>query len=410
MSLLRLHPTVVVLLVLLALAPTTVNGQESEDAAVPEAISVAASGLEGPQGFLVGDDGTLYVSLAGRGGDDPGVFAPIPDSPILGGPTASVVRVEAGCSTPIAEGLPSAIGATGRTFGATDVAVLDDQLYVLVAGGGAAHGHPDTPNGVYRVDGDGGTELVADLSTWVRANPAAVARPLDVDPEGLPSAMSVIDGQFWIVDSNARQVLRVGVDGTITRLVDLSALSLTPTNLTPAPTGGAYITVVGSAPYAARGGKVILVEATGAVTDVWTGLTTPVALAVDEAGVLYALEGATRTSLTPPILGPRTGRVVRQLGPDRREVLVRRLDRPTALFVGLGGVLYVAVPGTGAASGAIVRFVPESGVELTAPVGPLVGPECEGPMPQATLGNSSVGPRWAIAVPQLPRSQGAARA
>ena len=375
--LLRPHQIVVLLLALLALVPTTVAGQEAEDTAAPEAISVVASGLEGPRGFLVGEDGTLYISLAGRGGDNPGAFAPIPDSPILGGPTASVVRIEAGCSTPITEGLPSAVGATGRTFGVADVAVLDDQLYALVAGGGAAHGHPDTPNGVYRVDVEGDTELVADLSTWVRANPVALPRPLDADPDGLPSAMTVVDGQFWVVDSNTRQILLVSVDGTITRLIDFSSLSLTPTDLTPAPTGGAYVTVVGPAPSAVRGGKVILVEVTGAVTDVWTGLTAPVAVAVDEAGVLYALEAATRTSLTPPIFGPRTGRVVRQVGPDGREVLVRRLDRPTALVIGPGGVLYVAVTGVDEASGAIVRFVPESGSELITPAGPLIGPECE---------------------------------
>jgi hypothetical protein len=137
---------VAVLLALMVLrAPAGVHSQEGD------ALTVVAAGLDGPSGFIVGDDGAVFVALAGVGGAEPGTAAPIPDSPISGGPTASVVRVVAGCSTVLVDGLPSAVGATGRTFGATDVSVLDGQLYVLVAGGGEAHGQPDDPNGIYVV-------------------------------------------------------------------------------------------------------------------------------------------------------------------------------------------------------------------------------------------------------------------
>ena len=49
-------------------------------------------------------------------------------------------------------------------LGAEDVAYLDGQLYIGVDGGGAGHGLPDNPSGIYRVADDGSAELVADLS------------------------------------------------------------------------------------------------------------------------------------------------------------------------------------------------------------------------------------------------------
>lgn len=350
------------------------RAQEESGAESAEAVSVVASGLTGPAGFIVGDDGALFIALAGIGGDEVGTAAAIADAPILGGPTSSVVRVAAGCSTVIADDLPSAVGATGRTFGATDVVVLDEQLYVLVSGGGAAHGQPDSPNGVYRVEPDGGTTLVADLGAWLRANPVPRPRPLEVDPEGAPVAMTVVDGEIWLVEASGGQVLRVGADGTVGRVADLSNQPTIPSAIIPAPGGGAYV-AMRSVPFVSRSDSVILLTPQGATSLVWTGLNAPVGLAVDDAGTLYALEAATRVSLSPPFLGPRSGRLVRQAGPDGRTVVVRRLDRPSALAIAPDGALLVALP----VAGAVLRVDPALVTgEATAPSGPLVGPTCEG--------------------------------
>jgi len=351
--------------------PAPVLAQEND------ALTVVVAGLAGPSGFIVGDDAALFVALAGVGGDELGTAAPIPDSPISGGPTASVVRVEAGCSTVLADDLPSAVGATGRTFGATDVSVLDGQLYVLVAGGGAAHGQPDAPNGIYVITAEGDTELVADLSAWFRANPVARPTPLDADPEGLPYSMATVGAELWVVDAAAEQILRVTPDGVVARLVDFSAVPIGPMAIVPAPVGGAYVAAMGTAPYGPRTGKVVLVEPTGVVTDVWTGLTAPVGVAVDDAGTLYALETSTNNAPVPPYVAPRAGRLVRQAGLDGRDVLARRLNLPTALATGPEGALYVAVRADDGETGAILRIVPGIGEELVVPSGELVGPTCE---------------------------------
>lgn len=52
-----------------------------------------------------------------------------------------------------------------------DVVVLNGELYALSSGGSASWGNPDSPNGIYRILGDGTWELVADLGTWNSENP-----------------------------------------------------------------------------------------------------------------------------------------------------------------------------------------------------------------------------------------------
>ena len=62
------------------------------------------------------------------------------------------------------QGLPSALTATGEVLGADDVAYVGSELYIGVDGGGAGHGNPDNPSGIYHSLGNGTAELVVDLS------------------------------------------------------------------------------------------------------------------------------------------------------------------------------------------------------------------------------------------------------
>ncbi len=132
---------------------------------------------------------------------------------------SSSIDPATGCPSALATGLASTIGAAGEVLGAEDVAYLDGELYVGVDGGGAGHGNEDVPSGIYRVTGDGGAELVADLSTWTRENPVANIPP-DYDPDA--GAYSVVaepsSGTLWVGDPNSGQVLSVTADGTITRV------------------------------------------------------------------------------------------------------------------------------------------------------------------------------------------------
>ena len=102
----------------------------------------------------------------------------------FGGPRPRVARIQDGCPVTVADGLPSYIDGTGGVVGVSDVAILGGQLYATVDGGGAVHGNPDQPAGLYRINADGTFEVVADLSAWMRANPVAERPAGDDDPDG----------------------------------------------------------------------------------------------------------------------------------------------------------------------------------------------------------------------------------
>lgn len=159
----RRSRVLIVILAFLIIAPPAT----AQDATpiTDDAITVVASGLTNPRGFTWRDDGTIYIALAGTGGDTPGTIDGVEDG-IFGGLTSSVVTLEAGCAVPVAEELPSGNWRDeGWVWGVHDVAFLDSALYVLSAGGGTDFGVPDQPSALLRVEDDGSTTMVADLST-----------------------------------------------------------------------------------------------------------------------------------------------------------------------------------------------------------------------------------------------------
>lgn len=351
-----------------ALVGSVTFAQGADDASptagdAPANLEVVAGGLTNPRGFTWGEDGTLYGALAGTGGPN----LPTEDAPAIeaysgyfGGPSASVVRIEGSCPVTVADGLPSLVDGTGAVVGVSDVAVLDGQLYATVDGGGAVHGNPDQPAGLYRINEDGTFEVVADLSAWMRANRVAEPPPADDDLDGeVWQMLPTVDGRaFWVVESNQGQVLQITPAGEIARVADLSAGHPVPTGLAPAPDGGVYVGTLTAFPFPDEAAKVVHVAPDGTVTDYWTGLTAVVALAVGADGDLYALEMVTGSIAEDPFIFPDTGRIVRQAGPDALEVVADGLNYPIAMDFGPDGALYVASPALGGTPGTatIVRL------------------------------------------------------
>ncbi|MGH2617479.1 MAG: hypothetical protein ACRDJC_19770, partial [Thermomicrobiales bacterium] len=142
-------------------------------------MSVVAEGIANPRGFAWGQDGAMYLAVSGTGGDNPGPEG----SPFSGGDTASVAVVRDGIVTTLAAGLPSSIWRDiDWVWGVMDAAILDGQLFALVGGGGAIHGNPDTASGIYQINADGTTALIADLGAWGDEHPVA-----NTPPEGAPN-------------------------------------------------------------------------------------------------------------------------------------------------------------------------------------------------------------------------------
>ena len=315
---------------------------------------MVASGLTNPRAFTWAADGTFYVAQAGTGGTNPATEeAPISQAigPFGGGPTASVVRIEAGCPVPVAGGLPSTVDATGAVLGAEDVAILGGQLYVAVDGGGPVHGNPDQPSGIYRIDAGGTATLVADLSAWTRANPLAFLNP-DFDPDAAGFSLVADEGagKLWSVNPNGGEVFTVTQDGTVTRVADLSVGHPVPTGLALAPQGGVYVGFLTAIPLPQGAARVVHVAPDGTVTDAWTGLSAVTDVAVGPDGTLYATELGQGIE-QPPFLVPGTGRVVRQTGPGSAEPVATGLMFPISLAFGPDGGLYVSLPALGANNG-----------------------------------------------------------
>ena len=377
---------VLVSTLLLVSAVRPVAAQDATPSASPSAGAVidVASGLTNPRGMVWGADGTLFVALAGNGGTSPGVgdLLPPPTGPEAGGgPSAAVAQIGPdGCPVAVATGLPSSLDLLGGVVGVSDVAILGDQLYALVAGGGGSHGNPDQPAGLYRVYGDGSFDVVADLGAWFKANP--VARPAEVEPDGQWYGMvAAPDGSaLWIVESNGAQVVTVTPDGTVTRVADLSQGHPVPTGIALAPEGGVYVGYLTPAPFVDGTSRVDHVAPDGTVSTVWTGLSMVTGIAVAADGTLYAAEMATGdpASMEEPPFQPFTGRIVRQTASDGLDEVATGMLFPANLRFGPDGGLYVALPTVGAndGEGVILRLDPATAGAIQMPAGPPPASVC----------------------------------
>jgi uncharacterized cupredoxin-like copper-binding protein len=227
------------------------------------------------------------------------------------------------------------------------VAFLGDELYVLEDANAMMYRlNNQQPDGVYRIASDGSLTLVADTAAWFAANPP-VFEAADYNDEGEVFAMIAIGNALWVVESNNGVVLKVEVDGTITRIVDLSDNHPLPTGLAASPNGGVYVGFLTPAPYTEGAAKVVEVTPDGQVTDVWTGLTMVTGVAVARDGTLYACEMSTGNSTTRPYVVPESGRVVRRTGANTLEEVATHVNYPVALAFGPDDALYVAAPALG---------------------------------------------------------------
>ena len=213
-------------------------------------VEVVANGLTNPRGFTWDADGSLYLALAGMGGDTQPEVEGTP-IPYLVGPTSSIAIVADGCTSPVAEGLGSALWTdAGWIWGAMDVATLGEDLYVLLGAGSDLGG-----NGIYRVLEDGSIELVADLGAWLTENPPEFIPP-DYNPTGSWFDLESDGEKLWVSEAVGGYLLTVSTAGEITVMADLSVGHLVPTGVALDGEGGAYVGFETSIPYPDGGSKV----------------------------------------------------------------------------------------------------------------------------------------------------------
>lgn len=314
-----------------------------------------ATNLNNPRGLAFGNGNQLFVAEAGTGGtsDTIGICpeqVPFPLGPLTGGLTGRVSRITpSGHRQTVTDQLPSTqtSALTGReVFGVTAVATHGNDLYVLVAAG-CTKGNLNQPSALYKVEPNGRRTLIANLSAYYRSHPPAILDS-DHDPDGVPYALLRKNGDWYILNANHGVLDKVDSNGRITRVTDLTPQygHITPTTLAEGNDGTLYIANVGRVPHLDGQSMLIKIDSNGAATTAATGLTSVLGLAVDCAGMFYALETATGSTGAPPFFAKGTGRVVR-LENGTWVPLATGLNMPTGMTFGPDGNLYISHRGHG---------------------------------------------------------------
>ena len=320
--------------------------------------SVFASNIAFPRGLKFGPDGYLYVATAGFGGKDSTTGQCVqvipPVGPYKGGHTATIVKISSkGNVTTVAENLPSDINAPGFTSGVADVEFIGDDLYALLVAG-CSHGNGDYPSSVIKVNRHTGTwKVVADLSTYFLSHPVAAPEIDDFEPDGTPYSMLFVDGNFYVIEPNHGELIKVTRGGDVTRVLDFSAVygHIVPT-VEAFNNGSFYVSNLNRLPFVDGGSSVYKVSRSGNVDVFATGFTAVLGIAFDKKDRLYILEATAGGGFIPS-----TGRVVRINKDNSRDLIVDKLMFPTGMTFGPEGALYISDTGFGPPTGEILKVI-----------------------------------------------------
>jgi DNA-binding beta-propeller fold protein YncE len=313
-------------------------------------VELFATGLNQPRGMAFDEAGNLYVAEAGAlAPGDAGPVAPIINR------SSQVARIAPnGQVTTLLAGLPFTNYVAAGDIGATDVALLAGDLYILTG-----EGYDDQlSRAVLRLAPDGSPQPVASIRQFVEAIAPPDSRMSAGESYAAnPYAMlATPDGQaLYISDGASGRLLYLGLDGSMRMFAELPD-NPPLTGLAFGPDGQLYVALLSALPLAPGNGAIWRVDPSGALAVAVSGLTLPIDVSFDAAGTMYVLEfGAVGPAARPYVAG--SGRLLR-IGPDGApSVLLEQLNYPTAMVFSGKGDLYIAVNGafTGPGQGAILR-------------------------------------------------------
>jgi sugar lactone lactonase YvrE len=325
---------------------------------------VVARGLNGPIGVLVTEDGTIYVSDSGSGGENqmetamPGYDEPVT---LTWGETARVVRIDpAGTETVLAL-LPSLVIPEGPQ-GAGRLALHEGVLYVS-SGAWGEGGEVDRPKNMAAIVRVADGTVTEFANTWDfenRENPEPAHR--ETNPFDLTVGP---DNALWLTDAAGNTLYRID---TVTGELELKAVfAVMPgpipnaarggaMEIEPVPTavafdadGNVYVSLLGGVPFLPGSSKVVRVSPDGTVSEYATGLTMLSDLVTGPDGRLYGVSIGEFTDQGPV---PNSGAVLRIEPGTASQAIMSGLSLPASIAFTANGDAYLTLnalgePGTG---------------------------------------------------------------
>lgn len=335
----------------------------------PVGATVVADQLLQPRGLTFGPDGALYIAEAGiappqgQNANNTGRLTKIaPDG------TRTVILDQIATTGSEFNG---ALGASATAFISDTLAlsgtvVVSDTIYLATAGPDGGRGN--AKSGVYAVQQDGSTRLVADLGEF---NDAHKPQYLDTDYDRAnPYDVVALNGKLYIADGNVQVINEVDPFAppgqNIRRVADMSRGHPVLTGLVAGRDGNLYVTQFTHGPYteaySENAAQIFRVTVDGKVTPIASGLTMVMGLDQAPDGTFYATEFV--SDLDPQGNFTAPGRLVKlREGDSTVTVVVPNLAYPGGVVVGPDGMVYfadysVTIPSGAVQMGAVYKIKP----------------------------------------------------
>jgi hypothetical protein len=361
-------------LLLVALASIAVACSSSETpvpeqtAAMPPTPVIVAKGLNGPIGVLVTDDGTVYASDSGAGGESkvespwPGLEQPVT---ITWGNSARVVRVAPNGTQEVMANLPSLLIPEGP-MGTARLAMFNGELYAASGAWGPFSLAQPSHMG-YIVKLASGT--VSDVANvWEmedRHNPEPAHK------ESNPYDLTVgPDNALWLTDSAGNALYRLNptsgalelkavfgvVPGPIPNAARGGAMEIEPVPTAVAfdREGNTYVSLMAGIPFLPGSSRVVRVAADGTSTDYATGLTMLTDLVTGPDGQLYGVSLGQFTEQGPVA---NSGALLRIGAGTASTPILSNLPTPSSVAFTVNGDAYITTHAIGQpGEGQVVRY------------------------------------------------------
>ena len=336
--------------------------------------TVIVDGLNGPQGVLAIEDGSIWVIDVGLGGDkeiEVGGLDPNTNEAIKAtyGNTARVIRVTLGGQPQLVATLPS-IFLGSDIVGGARLALLNNEMYATAGvwqGVASEEALPDTA-AVLRILQGSVLEVYPLWKLEKEQNPDGFV--LESHPYGLTAGP---DGFLYVAEAGANTLVRVdpvnrtaevvavfeGIPGPLPNPYRGGALQSdpVPTAVAFGVDGRIYVSFLPGFPFLPGSAKVVVVEpGSGQVEDYATGLTMLTDLRTGPDGELYAVRFGIFTDEGPI---PNSGAVIRIGEGETSQDVITGLPFPTSIDFDINGNAYVVINGASVGApgrGAVIRF------------------------------------------------------